>query len=156
MSKIVIGVFDDHGAAEEAVSELKIAGMEQDVSLVAREESDNNEATLENQNLMEGTVTGGVLGGVAGWLAGAGALLIPGVGPVVAAGPFAATLTGLAAGGLAGGLVDYGIPEERSEYYEEQVRSGKMLVTLETDEDRSVDAMAIMENNGALDIEIHS
>ncbi len=50
---------------------------------------------------MEGTVTGGVLGGIAGLLAGAGALLIPGIGPIVAAGPFATT-AGLVGGGLAG------------------------------------------------------
>ena len=64
-------------------------------------------ASFGDQNLAEGTYTGGALGGIAGLLAGVGALLIPGIGPIVAAGPIAATLTGVVGGGLAGGLIDW-------------------------------------------------
>lgn len=153
MSKVVVGIFRERDMAESAVNELKEEGFEKDISLVVKDEK--GEPTMEDQNLMEGTVTGGVLGGVAGWLAGAGALLIPGVGPIVAAGPFAATLTGLVGGGLAGGLVDYGIPEERGEYYEEKVRQGNILITLESS-DAHVDAAAsVLRENGAEDVETH-
>ena len=62
--------------------------------------------------------TGGVIGGTLGLLAGIGALAIPGVGPLIAAGPIMATLAGLgvggAVGGLVGALVGMGIPGVRS------------------------------------------
>ncbi len=153
MSKVVVGIFNDRDKAETAVSELKDEGFEKDLSLVVKDEK--GEPSMEDQSLMEGTVTGGVLGGVAGWLAGAGALLIPGIGPIVAAGPFAATLTGLVGGGLAGGLVDYGIPEERGEYYEEKVRQGNILITLESSDDHVDQAASILRENGAEDVETH-
>ena len=61
-----------------------------------------------------GATSGAVLGGVLGWLAGVGLLAIPGVGPLLAAGPIVAMLAGAGAVGVAGGvvgaLVGLGIP----------------------------------------------
>lgn len=155
MSKVVIGVFHDHDHAENAVRELKDEGFERDISLLARDEEQGNATSFEDQDLSDGTLAGGVLGGIAGWLVGAGALLIPGVGPIIAAGPLAAALTGVVTGGIAGGLVDYGIPEERSEYYEEQVRQGGILLTLKSSSERVEEAASIMRANGAEDVESH-
>src|SRR5690606_26745433 len=59
-----------------------------------------------------GMATGGVMGGLGGVLLGLGALAIPGIGPIVAAGPIVAGLTGAgigaAVGGLVGALVNWG------------------------------------------------
>ena len=154
MSKVVLGVFHDRGRAESALEDLKNKGFERDISLVARDEEKGG-TTMETQDLTEGAFTGGALGGIAGLLAGAGALLIPGVGPIIAAGPIAATLTGVVTGGIAGSLIDFGIPEERGEYYEEQVRQGGVLLTLKAGEDRIDEAASIMRNHGASDVEIH-
>lgn len=52
-----------------------------------------------------GVTTGGVIGGTLGLLAGIGALAIPGVGPLIAAGPIMASLAGLGIGGAVGGIV---------------------------------------------------
>ncbi|MFY9115479.1 MAG: hypothetical protein WAO23_09600 [Dethiobacteria bacterium] len=153
MSKVVLGLFSDRDMAEDTVMELKDEGYEKDISLVVRDE--HGEPSMEDQNLMEGTVTGGVLGGIAGLLAGAGALLIPGIGPIVAAGPFATTLAGLVGGGLAGGLIDYGVPEDRGEYYAERVRQGNILITLEASDAHVDDAISILRANGAEDVEVH-
>ncbi|MGI6097917.1 MAG: hypothetical protein ACOYBM_07380 [Dethiobacteria bacterium] len=158
MSKTVLGIFRNRDGAENALSELKAQGFEDDISLVAkddREQDQDDTMTMENQDLTEGSVTGGALGGLAGWLAGAGALLIPGVGPIIAAGPLAAALTGVVAGGVAGGLVDYGIPEERGRYYEEQVKQGGILLSVKTSDSKAEDAAAIMRDNGAQDVETH-
>ena len=87
-------------------------------------------------------------------LAGAGALLIPGVGPIIAAGPLAAFLTGVV-GGAAGGLVDFGIPEERGRYFEERVKKGDILVTLKANDDEISEIASILESNGAEDVESH-
>jgi hypothetical protein len=96
-----------------------------------------------------------VLGGLAGVLVGLGALAIPGIGPVIAAGPLAAALTGLAGagagavaggvtGGLIGALVDMGVPQETAQYYAEGIRRGGTLVTVRSDDtftDRVVDIL---------------
>ena len=154
MSKVVVGVFHDRDQAESALEDLKNEGFEKDISLVARDEEKSG-MSMENQDLTEGAFTGGALGGIAGLLAGAGALLIPGVGPIIAAGPIAATLTGVVTGGIAGSLVDYGIPEERGEYYEEQVRQGGILLTVRAGDERIEEAASIMRNYGAEDVETH-
>ena len=81
-----------------------------------------------------GAGIGAVLGGAAGLLAGIGALAIPGVGPVVAAGALTATLAGAgvgaAVGGLVGALVEAGIPREHADIYAEAVRRGVDFVAL--------------------------
>jgi len=104
-------------------------------------------------SLSSGVTTGGILGGLAGLAAGAGALAIPGIGPLVAAGPLAGVISGAATGGVAGGLIDWGIPSDRSDFYEGKVREGRILATVRT-EDHKVDrAASILRNNGATDVE---
>ncbi|MHB8927755.1 MAG: hypothetical protein ACYC9Q_08875 [Bacillota bacterium] len=107
------------------------------------------------ENVSEGVTTGGTIGGLAGLLAGAGALAIPGIGPLLAAGPIAGALTGVVTGGVAGGLIDYGIPEERGQHYEEQVKQGHILALVKTSEDKVNQAALIFRQNGATDVETH-
>ncbi|MFW6270817.1 MAG: general stress protein, partial [Bacillota bacterium] len=128
----VIGIFDDREHAENAVNEIREAGITDDkISIVAKEDTiqSEGEGEGEGEDLTTGAPTGGALGGIAGLMAGAGALTIPGVGPILAAGPLAAGLSGVAAGGLAGSLVDLGIDRERGQYYEDEVKRGGILAT---------------------------
>ncbi len=155
MSKVVVGVFHDENEAEEAIETLKNQGFDRDISLIAREEQEGGGAIMGGEDLSEGTFAGGALGGLAGLLAGVGALLIPGVGPIIAAGPIAATLTGVVTGGIAGGLIDFGIPEERGEFFEEQVRQGGILVTMKASDEKIEDAAEILRQYGASDVEVH-
>jgi hypothetical protein len=89
-----------------------------------------------------GSVTGGVLGGAFGWLVGIGALAIPGVGPLIAAGPIMAALgaaaVGGALGGIAGALVGFGIPEYEAKRYEGKVRNGNLLISVHTENSQEV------------------
>ncbi|PLS15977.1 general stress protein [Bacillus sp. M6-12] len=143
MEKRVVGVYNNGDEAIRAIEDLKRQGYDRDdISVVAKdrdEVAEVNDATdtKTEEGLAAGAATGGVLGGVAGLLAGIGALAIPGIGPIVAAGPIAATLTGAAAGagagGLAGALVGMGIPEEDAGRYESDVKSGKILVMVDPD-----------------------
>ncbi len=152
----VIGVFDDKGQAENAVNEIRNAGITEDrISIVGKEDRFEDDAGMRDQNLMRGTSTGGALGGLAGLLAGAGALTIPGIGPILAVGPLAAGLTGVAAGGLAGGLVDLGIPGDRGDYYENEVKKGGILGVVKTEGNSVEDISSYMRNNGAKDVESH-
>jgi hypothetical protein len=104
-----------------------------------------------------GAVTGGVVGGAAGLAASLMGLAIPGIGPIIAAGPIVATLTGAGvgavAGGLIGGLTDMGVSRPDAEYYAEQVRRGGALVTVRADDARAERAADIMRAHGAIDIE---
>jgi len=159
----VIGVFNNRDQAEKAVNQIRDAGISNnEISIVARREvfnrnkGDDHEAgSFFDQNVTTGAATGGTLGGLAGLMVGAGALAIPGIGPVLAAGPIAAGLSGVAAGGLAGSLVDMGIPEDRGEHYEQEVGKGGILAVVETDDDKISDVGSFMRDNGARDVETH-
>jgi len=104
-----------------------------------------------------GAVTGGVVGGAAGLAASLMGLAIPGIGPIIAAGPIVATLSGAGvgavAGGLIGGLTDMGVSKSDAEFYAESVRRGGALVTVRADDTRADRAADIMRNDGAVDIE---
>ncbi len=166
MSK-VIGTFSSRDSAESCIRQLRNSGFDHNrISLVAKGDGQGQErgrggpgqgggAMGAGGSLAMGTTTGGVLGGVAGLLAGLGALTIPGIGPIVAAGPLAATLTGAVGGGLVGGLVDMGIPQERSQFYEGKVREGKILAVVDTESDKVDIAARSMRDFGASDVETH-
>ncbi|WP_409304333.1 general stress protein [Peribacillus sp. SCS-155] len=148
MDKRVVGVYDTGEEAIQAVEDLKAQGYHRDdISVVAKDRDEvdavNEETgTKTEEGLAAGAATGGILGGAAGLLAGVGALAIPGIGPILAAGPIAATLTGAAVGagtgGLAGALIGMGIPEDEAERYEDDVKAGKLLVLVDPDARRTV------------------
>jgi uncharacterized membrane protein len=164
MAKAVVSVFSSEERAKKAINELKRQGFdEREISLIAKDKKENQEQrgdnaegmTMVDQNIGDGAFTGGTIGGIAGLLAGAGALLIPGIGPIVAAGPLAAFLTGIVGGGIVGGLVDFGIPEESSRQLEERVKRGDLLVTLKVAENEVPEVSSILERFGGEDIEAH-
>lgn len=155
----VVGIFSNRGSAEEAVRALRDQGFEKEISLAAKDDKKRgrgrsdmeagDEMGMSMGEASEGVTWGGTLGGVTGLLAGVGALAIPGIGPIVAAGPLAAALTGAVAGGVAGGLLDMGIPEEEGKRYEEEIRRGKILAAVETDDQRIGEAEDILRSHGA-------
>ncbi|HKM39310.1 MAG TPA: general stress protein [bacterium] len=158
MSKTVIGVFSREDSAKHAVQELRASGFgTNEISIIARDrQSDSGEATMsEDGNLTTGVTTGGILGGIAGLAAGVGALAVPGIGPLVAAGPLTGIISGAATGGIAGGLVDWGIPTDRSDFYEGKVREGRILTTIRTEEHKVDEAASILRHHGATDVESH-
>jgi hypothetical protein len=113
--------------------------------------------TKAPEGAVTGAGTGLVLGGALGWLAGIGSLAIPGVGPLIAAGPILATLTGIGVGGMAGGivggLIGMGIPEYEAKRYEGRVRTGQILLSVHCDNAEWVKrAKATLASTGAEDI----
>src|SRR5205807_9218848 len=98
-----------------------------------------------------------IIGGALGWLAGIGTLAVPGLGPLLAAGPVVAALAGAGAvgavGGVAGALIGLGIPEYEAKRYEGRVRKGGILLSVHTDDSEwTKRAKAILESTGADDI----
>ena len=160
MGSVVLGVFDSRDQAERAAQELRNKGFHKDISLVAKEEGGKIEETRmgggeEGDTAIEGVTTGGTLGGLAGLAAGAGALAIPGIGPLVAMGPIAGLLSGAVTGGLAGGLIDWGVPEEEGKHIEEDIKQGKILLTVQGSEPRLNEASEILRRYGAHDVNIY-
>lgn len=165
MVKTIVGSFDSFNEAHQVANDLRAAGfLDSDISIVAnnaageyhedtRARTDDNEASAT----AKGAVTGAVVGGGAGLAASLAGLAIPGIGPIIAAGPIVATLagagTGAVAGGLIGGLVDLGVPENDAQYYAEAVRRGGALVTVRADESRADEVADILRSHGAIDIE---
>ena len=114
--------------AEQIVERLQSSGFPSSEISILMPETDSKhdighvKATKAPEGATTGAAAGGVTGGVIGLLAGIGALAIPGVGPLIAAGPIVATLTGLGvggtAGGIVGGLIGLGIPGIEAKRYE--------------------------------------
>ena len=157
------GIFATRSAAERAVDQLTAAGFShQDVSvLMSDKEGSKDFATEKNTKAPEGTATGvgigGTVGGTLGLLAGIGALAIPGVGPLIAAGPIMGALAGLgvgcAVGGLVGALVGMGIPEYEAKRYEGHVKDGGILVSVHCDSSEEVSrAKDVLKAAGGTDV----
>lgn len=156
--KSVIGVFNSKSNAEQAVSVLRNQGFTtEEINIVSKNHSKRNQQESEfyEDDITDGALTGGTLGGIGGLLLGAGALAIPGVGPVIAAGPIAAALSGAVAGGIAGGLIDWGIPAEAGRRYEQEVAQGGILAVIRADASKANQAAQVLRQNGAKDVEMH-
>lgn len=164
MAKSVIGLFDTFTEAQGVVQDLVNSGFpREDISFVASDAEGKyanyraDADTTEMSGAATGATAGAVIGGLGGLLVGLGALAIPGVGPVIAAGPLVATLAGAGVGAVAGGLIgaltDIGVPEEEAQYYAEGVRRGGVLVTVRADDDKADRAVDIMRRHGAADID---
>lgn len=108
-----------------------------------------------NDNISDGVISGGLLGGLAGLLIGAGSMIVPGLGIIAAAGPVAGLLSGAVTGGIVGGLIDLGIPERESRQYERDIRQGKVLFSMKTDEDKVSRVTEILRNSGASNVQVY-
>ena len=157
--KSVIGVFNSRADAEKGVNALRSQGFTtEEINIVSKDKNKQNQQGGEyfEDDITDGALTGGTLGGIGGLLLGAGALAIPGVGPILAAGPIAAALSGAVAGGIAGGLIDWGIPAEAGKRYEQQVAQGGILAIIRSDAAKVNQAAQILRQNGAKDVETHA
>jgi hypothetical protein len=163
MAKAVFCIAKSEEQATNIVNQLKEAGFSNDdVSVLLPDRAGSRDFAHEHhtkapEGAATGAIAGGVMAGVLGWLVGIGSLAIPGVGPLIAAGPILAALSGAAAGGavggLAGGLVGLGIPEYEAKQYEGKVKNGNILISVHTEDskERSV-AKKIFDGAHADDI----
>jgi hypothetical protein len=159
----VFGIYRTSGQAEQAVDALVLDRFSNaDISVLLPDSVSSKEFAHEKHTKApEGTTTGvaagGAIGGTLGLLAGIGALAIPGVGPLIAAGPIVGALAGLGAGGAVGGLVGalvgMGIPEYEAKRYEGRVKDGGVLLSVHCDTSAEIDrAKNVLKRTGAEDI----
>jgi len=242
MAETVIGVFEDHNHAEQAIHDLKQAGFRDDqVGFVVRHRGEEQTETREGRGVVAGGIISGLLGAASalllpiigptdasnaaisgvpvaemaidrmrgerekrteeeeskaavtgepvtaadeeaemaeekrrreidegadavsgavlgGFLGVAAALLIPGIGPVVAGGILVTVLAGAAigatAGGVIGAFVSMGLPEHDAHHYARELEAGRTIVTVKTD-GRQQEAFDILRRDKAREVQAH-
>lgn len=153
----------DFGRTETILVQLEQSGFSRnDISVLMADKHGTRDFALEHhtktpEGAVAGAGTGVVVGGIVGWLAGIGSLAVPGLGPLIAAGPIMGMLTGAAVlgtiGGVAGALIGLGVPEFEARKYEGKVRTGSALIAIHTEtNDEVARAKQIFQENGAEDI----
>ena len=165
MTSHISRLYNSHHEARAIVRELEAAGVDHgDISIIASNADnsyDEKTKTFPDRDLDgtddrveaagAGAGLGAAAGGAAGALAGLGLIAIPGVGPIVAAGWLAATLTGAAAGaatgGVLGALTQAGVSAEDAEVYAEALRRGGALVSVRVDDGDAARLQAIMDRS---------
>jgi hypothetical protein len=158
---IVVGIFDDRGAAEQAVDDLEYANFkDEDIGFVIRgSEAVRGGMITDAQGTKDrkGALTGMAVGGTVGALIGAAsAMIVPGIGPVVAGGilasAFGGAIAGVATGGILGAMMGLGISEEEAQFYERAFNEGKAIVAVRAGT-RFAEAGDILRRHGGYDIE---
>ncbi len=157
----IVGMFETRGEAEDAIRRLKDAGFPADSIGVAmrdtREAGFVSETTGVGDLAEEGATAGAVSGAGVGALVGlalvGSTFLMPGIGTFLIGGPIAAALTGAgigaASGGLVGGLVGAGIPEEEAKTYSDRLSQGHVLVSVQASDADAPRARSIFLQEGA-------
>lgn len=146
----LIAAFGDMTKAEQVIEDLKAEGVRgEHISLLGRHGGEivttDDRKTQDRETIgaaaagtAAGIVGGGVLGGAAGFLLGLAAFAIPGVGPVVGAGLWAATALGALAGAEGGAFVGYmagtELSSQRSEAYDAHLTQGHVLIGVSADD----------------------
>jgi hypothetical protein len=162
MTTTITRLFDHHSDARKAVTELEALGVAHDAISIVGNDPDRDYAAdgdgIDHAGDVDrGVKTGAAIGGVGGLLAGLGLLVIPGLGPLVAAGWLATTLAGAglgAAGGAAtgtivGALTAAGHSEDDAGVYAEGVRRGGTLVSARVSDSHVEAAELVLDKYGA-------
>jgi uncharacterized protein (TIGR02284 family) len=163
----VMGLAHDAEQLEKTLTEVDSAGFgREQLSVVTQENVVQKHLGGDPREFVGESAAAGILGGTAiggliGILAGASLLVVPGIGPVVAAGSVSAAISaaatgagiGAAYGGILGALIGLGMSEEDAHRYVEHVRRGSTLLALEVPEDRVTEAQSALTRGGATAIE---
>jgi uncharacterized membrane protein len=162
-----VAIFNDHTGAEHAVKELQKAGFDiKKLSLVGKDyHSDEQVVGYYNtgDRMKYWGKLGAFWGGLWGLLFGSAFFLIPGIGPVLVAGPLVAWLVGALEGAVVVGglsalgaaLYSIGIPKDSVLKYETAIKAGKYLIVAHGTADEVANAKKIIENTKAIESDVH-
>jgi hypothetical protein len=159
---LVLAVFDDAAAAAAAARALHGIGITRDrISVVAR---NHDEAGVLARQMdatpgvdIEDSRPAAILGELGGQVLAAIALVLPGIGPIVAAGPLSAGLgeaAGHVAGSVASVLAGAGIPEERADALQRAVESGAVLIGVHISDGHVADVRSALASAGARELDV--
>jgi cation transport regulator ChaB len=170
LERTISAVFKEQSQIDGVVRRLIERGIpKEDISVMGRNFQSETRITgfISKRDvilggLRSGAIFGSLFGSFLSLLTGVGVLLVPFVGPIVAAGPIGAILLGATSGALAGsagaGLVSVlaalGMPEEQAAIYQTRLEAGEFVMMLEVSADRTGEYQLLLESAGAKDIHI--
>ncbi len=166
MTQTVRGIFYTPADAGRAIADLVEQGFPRErISVIGPGEVERvREVGSDAEHIEDmaiGAVGGGLLGGAVGALVGMIVVAVPGLGPVLLAGPLAAAIgaagasmavgagAGAVGGGLLGALAWAGISQDDAHVYEELIRRGGTLVMVQASGAERELATAILHRDGA-------
>ena len=154
----VYGIFYESALAKSSVEQLLAAHFAEDDVTVKDPQILGTKDIADDRDSKAGSSTAVVtssvaVGGALGLAVGVGALAIPGIGPLLAAGPFLGALAGMGAGGAVGGAIDAAdsaSPDEGARRYEGHIAEGGILVTVQCADAAAVTlATEVLHRSGA-------
>jgi hypothetical protein len=163
----VVAVFAQHSGAENAVKELKDSRFDVKKLSIVGSDYHSNEDVVGFYNIGDRMKywgkTGAFWGGLWGMLFGAAFLVIPGIGPIIAAGPIVAWIIGALEGAvmvggisaLGAGLFSLGIPKDSVVKYETSIKAGKFLLIAHGTAAEVQQARSVLQSAGAEEINVH-
>ena len=154
---LVLALYPSPGAAAAGARAAHAAGVQHDsISVVSRNHDEDTALAAQMDATpgveLEDSRSAGRLGELSGFVLAAIALVLPGIGPIVAAGPLSAGLgeaAGHIAGGLAAALTAAGVDEARALTFQNSVREGAVLIAVHTDHERASRVRQVLEESGA-------
>jgi hypothetical protein len=142
MKKASFGLAKSQDQALSIVNQLNGAGFaDSDISVLLPDKAGSRhfahlQRTRAPDGMAAGASVGLVIGAALGWLLAIGVLVIPGIGPYLAAGPIMAALAGAGigafAGGLAGALIGMEMPQFEAVQYQAKMDAGNILISVLT------------------------
>jgi hypothetical protein len=169
MSKVNVGIaiFNTHSEAENAVKELQKSGFDMKKLSIVGKDYHTEEQVVgyyhTGDRMKYWGKLGAFWGGLWGILFGAAFFWIPGIGPLVLAGPLVSAIVGglegaVTVGGLTAlgaGLYSIGIPKDSIITYESSVKADKFLLAVHGSADDMVKAKDILKSTGH-EVSVHS
>ncbi len=157
----VVGIYGSFADAANGIRLLDEAGFPHDqVSLVTSAidaRLPRERAAVQPGDESENkAAAGAAVGGLLGLLVGAPLLAIPGIGPLLLAGPLAAGMTGAVVGGFLGSMSGWGVHSDHVAEYQRKVAEGKVLVIVHGNPREVAQAERILRESNPLEIHVHA
>ena len=164
----VVALFASHSQAEEAVRELQKDGFDMKKLSIVGKDYHTDEHVIGYYNAGDRVMYWGTLGafwgGLWGMLFGSAFFLVPGIGPLLVAGPLAMWIVGALEGAIAVGglsalgaaLVSIGIPEDSVLEYEANLKAGKFLLIVHATPQEVRRAKDCLDDTQAVETTIHA
>lgn len=160
--RTVVGVYENHHDAVQAVRELKAAGYStKQISLIGKvKDTAGLEDPIEEDNVrmkFAGTELGvtAIAGSTIGLLTGVGLFAIPGLGFLFGAGALVGAIAGFDIGLIGGGIIAAltlpGIKGDTAKQYEKEVSEGKILLIIQGTETEAAEANTLLHSHGKHD-----
>jgi uncharacterized membrane protein len=162
-----LSIYDSHSQAEEALKELQRAGFDMQKLSIVGKDYHTEEHVVGYYNagdrMQRWGKSGAFWGGFWGLLFGSAFFAIPGIGPVLVAGPLVAWIVGalegaVVVGGLSAigaGLYSIGIPKDSIVQYESALKSDKFLLLAHGTADEVERARGIMGTARPVEVAVH-